>query len=91
MSPEALSHLVQYIYIVSAGLFILSLKWMNSPASSRRGVIAGSLGMALAVAGTLVGFPGLTGGASGAQLELDHYRYGPSAWRSAFPSPTSCP
>jgi NAD(P) transhydrogenase subunit beta len=64
MSPEALSHLVQYIYIVSAALFILSLKWMNTPATSRRGVIAGSLGMALAVAGTLYGFPGLTGGAS---------------------------
>ncbi|MGD0500220.1 MAG: NAD(P)(+) transhydrogenase (Re/Si-specific) subunit beta [Bryobacteraceae bacterium] len=58
-----MAELVQYIYIVSAALFILSLKWMNSPASSRRGVIAGSLGMLLAVAGTLIGFPGLAGGA----------------------------
>ena len=58
-----MAQLVQYIYIVAAALFILSLKWMNSPASSRRGVVAGSLGMLLAVAGTLIGFPGLAGAA----------------------------
>ena len=29
-----MAHLVQYIYIVSAALFILSLKWMNRPASA---------------------------------------------------------
>ncbi|SPE37679.1 pyridine nucleotide transhydrogenase, beta subunit [Candidatus Sulfopaludibacter sp. SbA6] len=51
-----MQHLVQYIYIVSAGLFILSLKWMNTPASSRRGVFAGEIGMLLAVAGTLMAF-----------------------------------
>jgi H+-translocating NAD(P) transhydrogenase subunit beta len=44
-----------YIYIVSAALFILSLKWMNSPATARRGVFAGEIGMLLAVVGTLVG------------------------------------
>ncbi len=54
--------LVQYIYIISAGLFILSLKWMNSPASSRRGVFAGALGMLLAVVGTFIGFPGVRAG-----------------------------
>ncbi len=48
-------HLVHYIYIVSAALFILSLKWMNSPATARRGVFAGETGMLLAVTGTLVG------------------------------------
>jgi H+-translocating NAD(P) transhydrogenase subunit beta len=47
---------VGYIYIVSAALFILSLKWMNSPASSRRGVFAGEIGMLLAIAGTLLAF-----------------------------------
>ncbi len=46
---------VQYIYIISAALFILSLKWMNHPATSRRGVFAGELGMVLAVGGTLLG------------------------------------
>ena len=60
-----MADLVQYIYIVSAALFILSLKWMNSPASSRRGVFAGSLGMLLAVAGTLIGFPGSNGAGIG--------------------------
>src|SRR5437588_211321 len=50
-----MEHLVNYIYIISAALFILSLKWMNSPASARRGVFAGEIGMLLAVVGTLVG------------------------------------
>jgi NAD(P) transhydrogenase subunit beta len=46
--------LVHYIYIVAAALFILSLKWMNSPATARRGVFAGEAGMILAVAGTFL-------------------------------------
>ena len=54
--------LVQYIYIVSAALFILSLKWMNSPATARRGVYAGEIGMLLAVGGTFIGFPALGAG-----------------------------
>ena len=41
-------------YVISAGLFILSLKWMNSPATARRGVIAGEIGMLLAVVATLM-------------------------------------
>jgi len=49
-----MSHLVNYIYIVSAALFILSLKWMNSPATARRGVFAGEIGMLLAISGTLL-------------------------------------
>jgi NAD(P) transhydrogenase subunit beta len=53
-----MEHLVQYIYIISAGLFILSLKWMNHPASSRHGVFAGEIGMLLAIIGTFIGFPG---------------------------------
>ncbi|MGA2039489.1 MAG: NAD(P)(+) transhydrogenase (Re/Si-specific) subunit beta [Bryobacteraceae bacterium] len=44
---------VDYIYIVSAALFILSLKWMNSPATARRGVFAGEIGMLFAITGTL--------------------------------------
>src|SRR5215467_2415707 len=51
-----MQHLVQYIYIVSAALFILSLKWMNHPASSRRGVFAGEIGMLLAITGTFLAF-----------------------------------
>ena len=49
-----MAHLVNYIYIVSAALFILSLKWMNSPATARRGVFAGELGMLMAIVGTLL-------------------------------------
>jgi len=51
-----MQHLVQYFYIISAGLFILSLKWMNHPASSRRGVFAGEIGMLLAITGTFLAF-----------------------------------
>jgi NAD(P) transhydrogenase subunit beta len=47
--------LVNYIYIVSGALFILSLKWMNSPVTARRGTFAGEAGMAMAIAGTLIG------------------------------------
>ena len=46
---------MNYIYIVSAALFIFSLKWMNSPATARRGVFAGEIGMLLAIVGTLLG------------------------------------
>ncbi len=44
----------QALYIVAAALFILALKWMSAPATSRRGVIAGEMGMLLAVVGTLL-------------------------------------
>src|SRR5438270_4419260 len=50
-----MSHLVHYIYILSGALFILSLKWMNSPATARRGVFAGEAGMLMAIGGTLIG------------------------------------
>ena len=46
--------LLQLCYLVAAALFILSLKWMSSPATARRGVFAGEIGMALAIIGTLL-------------------------------------
>ncbi|HTP34460.1 MAG TPA: NAD(P)(+) transhydrogenase (Re/Si-specific) subunit beta [Candidatus Acidoferrales bacterium] len=49
-----MAHLVNYIYLVSAALFILSLKWMNSPVTARRGVFAGEIGMLMAITGTLL-------------------------------------
>ncbi len=52
MIPQA----VGYFYVVAAALFILSLKWMNTPATSRRGVFAGEIGMLLAIVGTFLGF-----------------------------------
>src|SRR5436305_14322576 len=46
--------LVHYIYILSGALFILSLKWMNSPVTARRGIFAGEAGMLMAIGGTLI-------------------------------------
>ncbi len=53
MTPEARDLLVQILYLVASVLFIFSLKWMNSPQSARRGVMAGVWAMALGVGGTL--------------------------------------
>jgi NAD(P) transhydrogenase subunit beta len=44
------------LYMLAAMGFILAIKWMNSPATARRGVIIGEIGMALAVVGTLLRF-----------------------------------
>ncbi len=49
-----MSALLPLSYIVAAALFILSLKWLNTPATARRGVRVGELGMLLAVVGTLL-------------------------------------
>jgi NAD(P) transhydrogenase subunit beta len=46
--------LVQFGYLAAAVLFILALKWLSHPATARRGVKAGELGMLLAVIGTLL-------------------------------------
>ena len=53
MTPVAIGQLIDFAYIVAAILFILSLKWLSSPATARHGVIAGEVGAALAVAATL--------------------------------------
>jgi NAD(P) transhydrogenase subunit beta len=45
--------LIELTYLCATALFILSLKWMSSPATARRGVFAGELGMLLAILGTL--------------------------------------
>ena len=42
------------LYILAAASFILAIKWMNSPATARRGVLIGEVGMLLAVVGTLL-------------------------------------
>jgi NAD(P) transhydrogenase subunit beta len=54
MSEFASTQLIEVTYLIATALFILSLKWMSSPATARRGVWAGELGMLLAVAGTLL-------------------------------------
>ncbi|MDP9161933.1 MAG: NAD(P)(+) transhydrogenase (Re/Si-specific) subunit beta [Acidobacteriota bacterium] len=45
---------IEVIYLIASALFILSLRWLSSPATARRGVWAGEVGMVLAVAGTLL-------------------------------------
>ena len=55
--------LVQAAYLAAGALFILSLMWMSDPKTARRGVAAGVLGMAAAIAGTL------------AQPEVQHYEW----------------
>src|ERR1700736_3131585 len=46
--------LIEIIYLIASALFILSLKWMSSPATARHGILAGEIGMVLAIAGTLL-------------------------------------
>jgi NAD(P) transhydrogenase subunit beta len=45
---------IELTYLVATILFILSLKWMNTPATARHGVWAGEIGMAAAIVGTLL-------------------------------------
>src|SRR5712672_2824332 len=47
-------HVIEFIYLIASALFILSLKWMSSPATARHGIWAGEIGMVLAIAGTLL-------------------------------------
>jgi NAD(P) transhydrogenase subunit beta len=46
--------LISVIYLIASALFILSLKWMSGPTTARRGILAGEIGMVLAIAGTLL-------------------------------------
>ena len=45
---------IEITYLVASILFILSLKWMSSPSTARRGIWAGEIGMLLAIGGTLL-------------------------------------
>ena len=45
---------IEVAYLTATALFVLSLKWMSSPSTARRGVWAGELGMLLAIVGTLL-------------------------------------
>jgi H+-translocating NAD(P) transhydrogenase subunit beta len=54
MSEAASLQVMEVTYLIASALFILSLKWMSSPATARRGVWAGELGMLLAIVGTLL-------------------------------------
>jgi len=56
MSPLIAQQLIDIAYIVAVALFILALKWLSSPASARRGVLAGEIGAVLAVVATLCNY-----------------------------------
>src|SRR5512142_98147 len=51
---ETSNVLIELIYLAASALFVLSLKWMATPATARRGLFAGEIGMVLAIAGTLL-------------------------------------
>jgi NAD(P) transhydrogenase subunit beta len=53
MSGLDLQQNLHFVYLAAVVLFILALKWLSSPASARRGVLAGEIGAGLAVAATL--------------------------------------
>jgi H+-translocating NAD(P) transhydrogenase subunit beta len=53
MSVFATQQLIDFVYLIAAVLFILSLKWLSSPVTAPHGVFAGELGAALAVGATL--------------------------------------
>src|SRR6202162_5580759 len=47
-------YVIEIIYLIASALFILSLKWMSSPATARHGILAGEIGILLAIGGTLL-------------------------------------
>ena len=47
-------YVIEACYLIASALFIFSLKWMSSPATARRGILAGEVGMVLAIGGTLL-------------------------------------
>src|SRR5438445_1692871 len=49
-----LETIIEITYLIATALFILSLKWLSTPTTARRGVFAGEMGMLLAIAGTLL-------------------------------------
>jgi len=51
------ANLAAILYLAAGVLFILSLRGLSSPASSRQGNFFGMIGMAIAVATTLAAHP----------------------------------
>src|SRR5919199_3349343 len=51
------ANLSAFLYLVAGVLFILSLRGLSSPASSRQGNLFGMIGMAIAVGTTLASHP----------------------------------
>jgi len=54
VSAQVTGYIIELAYICAVVLFVLSLKWLSAPATSRRGVLAGEIGMVIAIAATLL-------------------------------------
>lgn len=54
MTNIPIQTVIEITYLIASALFILSLKWMSSPTTARRGLFAGEIGMVVAIAGTLL-------------------------------------
>ena len=65
------ANLAAVLYLVAGVLFILSLRGLSSPATSRQGNFFGMIGMAIAVVTTLASHPP----ADGARLAAGHPRH----------------
>jgi proton-translocating NAD(P)+ transhydrogenase subunit beta len=50
----ATQQLLDFAFIAAVALFVLALRWLSSPVTARRGVLAGEIGAALAVGATLL-------------------------------------
>ncbi len=46
-----------FSYLAASALFIMSLRWMNHPTTARKSVLAGEVGMGLAILGTILALP----------------------------------
>ena len=53
MNPALAQQLMDWAYVVATVFFILSIKWLSSPTTARRGVLVGEIAAALAVVATL--------------------------------------
>src|SRR5208337_1636752 len=54
VSPQATEYIIELAYISAVVLFVLALRWLSAPSTARKGVLAGEIGMALAIAATLL-------------------------------------
>ena len=54
MSPQVTTQIIEFSYLCAVALFVLSLRWLSAPSTARRGVLAGEIGMVLAIAATLL-------------------------------------
>src|SRR5258707_15780176 len=47
-------YVIEVVYLVASALFFFKVKSMSSPTTARHGILAGEIGMVLAIGGTLL-------------------------------------